>query len=193
RAHPRRQRDRHVRRPLAQLRTRWAPLFAHPGSTHRRPCAEHARRGHGGRKTGDARRCLGDGTGRDGRRGGIGIRGSTWHRRALRRAHRRARRHPRHIGIPAAGRRMNRWILAALLALALAFLPLHDAPWWQAPPQPLRWLGAAIVMLAWSGFTAWTLWRTRGARESSPAVPAVAPDGAWLIAWASQTGFARQL
>lgn len=52
-------------------------------------------------------------------------------------------------------------------------------------PGRLAWAAAAVVL--WLGFTVVMLWRGRRAR------PAQAGDGGWLIAVASQTGFAEEL
>ena len=54
-----------------------------------------------------------------------------------------------------------------------------------ADPVRLAWAAAAIVL--WLAFTIVMLWRGRRAR------PAEARDGGWLIAVASQTGFAEEL
>lgn len=53
--------------------------------------------------------------------------------------------------------------------------------------DPIRWLWAALTVVAWLVFTGWTVWRFR-ARP----VP-VAQPGATLIAVASQTGFGDEL
>ncbi len=90
---------------------------------------------------------------------------------------------------------MNRLPLLALLALVLAFLPLHDAPWWPAPPRPDRWIAAVAALLAYAGFTIWILWRSRPrvAPQAAPGHASDPSDRQWLVAWASQTGFAQQL
>jgi sulfite reductase (NADPH) flavoprotein alpha-component len=53
--------------------------------------------------------------------------------------------------------------------------------------DPVRWLWAALTVVAWLVFTGWTIWRFR----AKPA-PAAQP-GATLIAVASQTGFGDEL
>ncbi|RPE77258.1 flavodoxin domain-containing protein [Vulcaniibacterium tengchongense] len=85
----------------------------------------------------------------------------------------------------------NALALLALASLAFAFAHGHG-DWWQAAPRDLRWLAAAAALLGYFGLCAATL--RRRAEESAAAV-ADAPAGAdaVLLAWASQTGFARQL
>jgi sulfite reductase (NADPH) flavoprotein alpha-component len=83
----------------------------------------------------------------------------------------------------------NGLALLGVLALALAFLPLHDDPWWPAPPQRARWAWAAVTIASYAAFSSWLLWRSRPRRA-----PQAATDSArLLVAWASQTGFAQQL
>ena len=53
--------------------------------------------------------------------------------------------------------------------------------------DPIRWLWAALTVLAWTGLTGWTLWRSR--RTGG----AAAGPGATLVAVASQTGFGDEL
>jgi sulfite reductase (NADPH) flavoprotein alpha-component len=78
-------------------------------------------------------------------------------------------------------------VLAALTAIAVALLRLHDGAGWWPTTQPRAWWLAATSVLVYLLACAWWL---RGKR------PAVAIDGAGaplLIVWASQTGFASEL
>ncbi|MGY1459758.1 flavodoxin domain-containing protein [Luteimonas sp. A534] len=87
---------------------------------------------------------------------------------------------------------MQAGILLALCAAALAFLPLHDEPWWPAAPTALHAALAALLGLAYVGTSAAKLWRTsRNARAqaASNAADAHLPDAdEWLVIHASQTG-----
>ena len=84
----------------------------------------------------------------------------------------------------------NAAILAILAAAALALLPLHGEGWWLAPPRPRQWWLAAGCVLAYAGFVAALLWRSRQAAPAGPAADAPLP---WLVVHASQTGFALEL
>ncbi|TWI00304.1 sulfite reductase (NADPH) flavoprotein alpha-component [Luteimonas cucumeris] len=88
----------------------------------------------------------------------------------------------------------NAALLLALLALALAFLQLHDLDWFAVPPGRGRWLGAGMTLLAYAGFCGWMLRRPQ-ARDNTTNMPAdpVANGKPLLLAYASQTGFAQQL
>ena len=83
--------------------------------------------------------------------------------------------------------------LLALLAVAAGLLlPLHDDAWWLAAPRPLhRWLAIA-TLLAYAGACAY-VFRPRPVPHLGGA--GVHGDGSppVLVAWASQTGFARLL
>lgn len=78
--------------------------------------------------------------------------------------------------------------VSALLALAAtALLRLHDGDWWIASPLPDRWWLAGGALLAYLAGCGWIGWRSRSHRGGTS-------DGAgFLVAWASQTGFAREL
>jgi len=84
----------------------------------------------------------------------------------------------------------NAAMLALLLVAALALLPLHNEAWWPAWPRPRQWWLAAGSLLAYAVAVAWLLLRTREREtqvaDSSTALP-------WLVAHASQTGFALEL
>jgi sulfite reductase (NADPH) flavoprotein alpha-component len=83
----------------------------------------------------------------------------------------------------------NGLALLGLLALALAFLPLHDDAWWPASPQQARWAWAATALAFYVVASGWLLWRSRPRRADD----AAASTTQLLVAWASQTGFAQQL
>ncbi|HZW17263.1 MAG TPA: sulfite reductase flavoprotein subunit alpha [Luteimonas sp.] len=84
----------------------------------------------------------------------------------------------------------NALAVAGVVALALAFLPLHDDAWWPAMPQRARWAWAAAAVAAYTAACGWLLWRSRPRREHD----ATAGNGSQLlVAWASQTGFAQEL
>lgn len=81
--------------------------------------------------------------------------------------------------------------LAVLLALFAAFAwfgSLHDAAW-SPTLRGGRGAAALLVVLAYAGFVAWTLWRSRPRHEAS----AAGAGPATLVVWASQTGFALEL
>src|SRR5690606_30488335 len=81
--------------------------------------------------------------------------------------------------------------LLGLLALALAFLPLHDDAWWLAPPLPAHWAWAAAAVASYAAASGWLLRRSRPRPPRER--PAVGGDAPLLVAWASQTGFAEEL
>jgi len=81
--------------------------------------------------------------------------------------------------------------LLGLLALALAFLPLHDHAWWPAPPLPAHWAWAAAAVASYAAASGWLLRRSRPRPPRER--PAVGGDAPLLVAWASQTGFAEEL
>ena len=84
----------------------------------------------------------------------------------------------------------NAAMLAALLATALALLPLHNDPWWPASPRPRYWWLAAGSLLAYLAAVILLLLRTREQATQAPDTSAALP---WLVAHASQTGFALEL
>ena len=87
-------------------------------------------------------------------------------------------------------------VLAALAAVALAFVPLHGGDWWPGPPATTQaWL-AALLLTAYVAASGGTLWRARRrARADAAADPshsgALRPDE-WLVVHASQTGQALE-
>lgn len=85
----------------------------------------------------------------------------------------------------------NAALLAALCAIALFFLGLHDGDWLEAAPLRERWLGAGAVLLAYAGFTGWIFWRSRTKPDATPAE--AASSSSLLMAYASQTGFAQEI
>ena len=85
--------------------------------------------------------------------------------------------------------------ILALLALALicgGLFTLQAGDWWLAPPRASRWMGAGIAMLAYAAFCAAILWRMRQ-RAPGDESSDNGTQAALLVAYASQTGFARQL
>ena len=84
----------------------------------------------------------------------------------------------------------NGVVLALLLLAALALLPLHGKDWWLAPPRPRQWWLAAASLVAYALVSAWLLLR---GRERAPVAPDTGAGQPWLVAHASQTGFAMEL
>jgi sulfite reductase (NADPH) flavoprotein alpha-component len=85
----------------------------------------------------------------------------------------------------------NLGLFVVLGILAALLLPLHGDDWWLAAPRPLhRWL-AGGTLLCYAGCCAAFLRRRRTARAAPPAEDGGAAP--ILVAWASQTGFARLL
>ncbi len=79
---------------------------------------------------------------------------------------------------------------ALLLLIAGLLLRLHlGEAWWLAAPLPARYWAALAVVLAYAAWCLLLWWRARPRAEeaSDSGAPPV------LVAWASQTGFARQL
>ncbi|MGH8032841.1 MAG: flavodoxin domain-containing protein [Luteimonas sp.] len=86
----------------------------------------------------------------------------------------------------------NALALLALLALAIALVPLHGDDWWPGAPQRQRWIAAAITCLAYAGLCALIARRAR--RGNTPMIEIAAANGdAMVVAYASQTGFAQAL
>lgn len=79
---------------------------------------------------------------------------------------------------------------ALLAGLALWLARLHAGPWWQAAPSTGRWLAAGGITLAWIAWCARVLWRERPGAVATGTGTGADP---LLVAWASQTGFAREL
>ena len=78
-------------------------------------------------------------------------------------------------------------LLLALLAAGLLYLqPPHDGSWISSPGRP-RTLAAAAAVAAWLALCIGIAWKHRTPRTAETA------GTPWLIGWASQTGFARQL
>ena len=101
----------------------------------------------------------------------------------------------------AATRRRPEWgmigdalVLLALIALAYGLAQWQAEPWRWISPGRGRWWLAAAVLAAYVGFVA-SVAVSRARSAQREALPAIAPDapGDWLIAFASQTGFAEQL
>lgn len=87
-------------------------------------------------------------------------------------------------------------LLCTLLALlVVALMGLHRREWEWHDPGTTRWLGAAVVLLAWAGFTGWLLgYRRRVAQRQAQrmAPTSASQNNTILIAFASQTGTAEQ-
>ncbi|HET6553191.1 MAG TPA: sulfite reductase flavoprotein subunit alpha [Dyella sp.] len=84
-------------------------------------------------------------------------------------------------------------VLCAMLALlAMALLAWHgdDFTWPAADASRRTW--AALVLLAWTAFTAWTGWHRRNMHMAHIELDAAQGDSV-LIVFASQTGTAEQL
>lgn len=88
----------------------------------------------------------------------------------------------------------NAAALLALLALAALLAQSQAEAWnWVEPGRGRWWLAAALVA-AYAGFVA-TVANSRRRSARREALPAIRTDrrGEWLVAFASQTGFAEQL
>jgi sulfite reductase (NADPH) flavoprotein alpha-component len=83
-------------------------------------------------------------------------------------------------------------MLSLLAVLGFALSALQAGDWWTAAPRNARWAGAATTVLAYALFCGAILWRSRPRRErdETPSGPGACFV---LVAYASQTGFARQL
>ena len=84
----------------------------------------------------------------------------------------------------------NTAVLAALAACAAWLASLQPGAWLQAPPSRLQLLAAAACTALYLGACAWCWWR---GRPRSDAAAAIAGEDAWLVAYASQTGFAEHI
>lgn len=82
-------------------------------------------------------------------------------------------------------------LLALLASLGYALLQWQASPWPAITPlpQPRAWAGAAL--LAWAGLCAWIAWHQHAPQVASTTDLAMAER--WLVIYASQTGFAREL
>ncbi len=100
-----------------------------------------------------------------------------------------------HAGAPTSSRTRLGNALALLLVLASGFalLPLHDDAWWPASPPLRAWAWAIVIALLYLAGSAWLLLRARRATAAA-AVPLAGDDPVpWLVAHASQTGYAYEL
>nr|WP_283254775.1 sulfite reductase flavoprotein subunit alpha [Luteimonas galliterrae] len=84
-------------------------------------------------------------------------------------------------------------MLLCLLAIAIAFLKLHDGRWLPLASDTSRWWAAGFTALAYLGFSGWILRRSRIRHADDERTDAQAPPSQLLLAYASQTGFAQQL
>src|SRR5690606_8435593 len=194
-----RRRGRDLGPVLAALRGRGPRVLAHHRPAHRKARDRRAGGRQRRRRRRDARRCLVDGACGDGRGRRLRVRAGARTRSApaSRRPRRDAAHDARFRSTPAAMSPAHppppRWraalgngaILAVLLATALALLPLHGDAWWPAMPRPRDWWSAAASLALYLGLCAWRLprGRERRANDDVAALP-------WLVAHASQTGFA---
>src|SRR5690606_15886849 len=185
---------------LAAFRCRRPRTGAHHRSAQRRAGGGRAGRRQRDRGRCDARRRLVDRADGDGRRGRHRIRAGARSRGpAAARRRRRARAHdPGVRRLPAAmsATTSSRWraafgnaaMLALLLVAALALLPWHDDPWWPASPRPRQWWLAAGALVLYLAACGALLLRRRGHVGTDTGAPLP-----WLVAHASQTGFAAEL
>ncbi len=101
-----------------------------------------------------------------------------------------------HAGAPPASSRArlgNALALLLVLASGFALLPLHEDAWWPASPPMRAWAWAAAITLLYLVGSAWLLLRAR--RATATAAASAVGDGPvpWLVAHASQTGYADEL
>lgn len=83
----------------------------------------------------------------------------------------------------------NAAVIALLLLGALGLGLWQNGNWWQAPPLPRSWAWATLALLLYASACLGLWWRRRP-RSSDTLHEGAA---AWLVAWASQTGYAREL
>lgn len=82
--------------------------------------------------------------------------------------------------------------LLLLAALATALWQLQSGVWWPATPRSERWTAAGVTLLLYLGFCGLIFWRSRP-RTQDDAPQSADGQPPWLVAYASQTGFAQQL
>lgn len=82
--------------------------------------------------------------------------------------------------------------LSSLALLGFALSTLQTGDWWTAPPRSARWVGAAITVFAYAAFCAAILWRSRPRQQHDETSSGTGMSFV-LVAYASQTGFAKQL
>lgn len=83
----------------------------------------------------------------------------------------------------------NAAVIALLLLGAIGLGLWNSGDWWQAPPLPRSWAWATLALLLYAGACLGLWWRRRP-RSNGPLREG---EAAWLVAWASQTGQAREL
>uniref|UniRef100_UPI0022598388 flavodoxin domain-containing protein n=1 Tax=Dyella silvatica TaxID=2992128 RepID=UPI0022598388 len=99
---------------------------------------------------------------------------------------------PRLGSAPARAALGNVILIALLIVLAGWLFSLHAGDWQWRDPGLQRWLGVAVTLGLWLGFTAWLGWRRR--RVGAAHTISTQTQGASiLIVYASQTGTAEQL
>jgi len=86
---------------------------------------------------------------------------------------------------------LARWgqalVIAGLVAIVLALLPLHGGRWWPGGALAWQWQAAAGSLLGYGVLCAAIAWRARPPRRRRSATPPL------QVVWASQTGFACEL
>lgn len=87
----------------------------------------------------------------------------------------------------------NALALSGLLAISLAFGHWQTDPWWLASPRLGNWLLATVLLLAYAGWCAAVVARTRRQSRTNTQGDSGSDGDAVLLSWASQTGFAQQL
>ena len=83
----------------------------------------------------------------------------------------------------------NTAVIAGLLAASIVLALWQTGSWWTANPLPHSWQWAAVAVVVYAAVCAGLYWRSRPRGHDS------GPQGedAWLLAWASQTGYASEL
>ena len=83
----------------------------------------------------------------------------------------------------------NTAVIGLLVVAAVVLGLWQHGHWWQAPPLPRTWLWAGLTVVLYALAWAALRWARRPHHKDS-----LAPGSqAWLVAWASQTGYASEL
>ena len=83
----------------------------------------------------------------------------------------------------------NTAVIGLLVVAAIVLGLWQHGHWWQAPPLPRTWLWAGLTVVLYALACAALRWARRPRHKDS-----LAPGSqAWLVAWASQTGYASEL
>lgn len=83
----------------------------------------------------------------------------------------------------------NTAVIVLLLASAVLLGLWQNGAWWKAAPLPASWAWAAAAVVVYALACAALYWRRRPRRAGRGPIG----QGAWLVAWASQTGYASEL